>query len=409
MKPTKNYGLPESLIDAVKNAVSEAKKELTPKQKQLDVDKDGDIEADDLADLRKGKHKKDKIDMKPKMVEEVESVEEGIEDREAQARLVHAIMKGKAPKQKPKTTSNVTNVSGKQYGGSSQAPDSDDEEQPKKSMKGVAKGTFKRRFNTKTYKEEYDYLEERVKTTHENPLVTVHDKDGLHTHANLSTANRIFSTDVKHTDVHKGPVKVKSGGSYGNVKFALSQHHAAAMKEQAPVAPSIGVHRIGVTVSEPDHPAVSKRKETQQKFVRVTAHDKDKAIEQGKKHFAKKGFKVHDAHHAGMIHEEVEQIDEATPTRQQVKQGIGIARDKRYAGGNMTGAVKAMDKVNKGLAQHPAVSKELRKQNEESELPKAVIKKGHEIAKSIIKHRKAKGINPYAVGMAAAKKEAGLD
>ena len=65
--------------------------------------------------------------------------------------------------------------------------------------------------------------------------------------------------------------------------------------------------------------------------------------------------------------EEVEQLDEKTPTRQQVKQAIGIARDKRYAGGNMTGAVKAMNKINKGLAGHPKVSDELRKQNEETE------------------------------------------
>lgn len=61
-----------------------------------------------------------------------------------------------------------------------------------------------------------------------------------------------------------------------------------------------------------------------------------------------------------------DQIIESTPTRQQVKQAIGIAKDKRYAGGNMTGAVSAMDKINKGLAQHPAVAKELQKQNEES-------------------------------------------
>ena len=83
-----------------------------------------------------------------------------------------------------------------------------------------------------------------------------------------------------------------------------------AVEEQAPVAPSIGVHRIGVTVSEPDHPAVSQRKEKKQKFVRVTAHDKDKAVEQGKKHFAKKGYKVHGAEHVGMVHEEVEQVEE---------------------------------------------------------------------------------------------------
>lgn len=60
-----------------------------------------------------------------------------------------------------------------------------------------------------------------------------------------------------------------------------------------------------------------------------------------------------------------ENINEATPTSHQVKQAIGIARDKRYAQGNVTGAVKAMDKLNKGLAQHPAVKKELQKQNEE--------------------------------------------
>lgn len=49
---------------------------------------------------------------------------------------------------------------------------------------------------------------------------------------------------------------------------------------------------------------------------------------------------------------------------QHVKQGIGIARDKRYAGGNMTGAVRAMDKLKKGLSDHPRVKDELRKQNE---------------------------------------------
>ena len=44
---------------------------------------------------------------------------------------------------------------------------------------------------------------------------------------------------------------------------------------------------------------------------------------------------------------------------------------------------------------------------EASNLPKAVISKGHEIAKSLIKHR-AKVREPYAVGMAQAKKSAGI-
>jgi hypothetical protein len=79
------------------------------------------------------------------------------------------------------------------------------------------------------------------------------------------------------------------------------------------------------------------------------------------------------------VNEEIEEIDEATPTAQQVKQGIGIARDKRYAKGNVTGAVKAMDKVNKGIAQHPVVNKELRKQNEETELEESHFKVGDKV------------------------------
>jgi hypothetical protein len=79
------------------------------------------------------------------------------------------------------------------------------------------------------------------------------------------------------------------------------------------------------------------------------------------------------------VKEETEEIDEATPTAQQVKQGIGIARDKRYAKGNVTGAVSAMDKVNKGIAQHPVVNKELRKQNEETELAESHFKVGDKV------------------------------
>ena len=63
--------------------------------------------------------------------------------------------------------------------------------------------------------------------------------------------------------------------------------------------------------------------------------------------------------------ESVEQFEEAHGlTPQHIKQGIGIARDKRYAGGNMTGATKAMDKIHPKLADHPRIQKELQKLNE---------------------------------------------
>ena len=47
-----------------------------------------------------------------------------------------------------------------------------------------------------------------------------------------------------------------------------------------------------------------------------------------------------------------------------VKQAIGIASSPKYAKGNMTGAVKAMNKISPGLHKHPQVAAELRRQNE---------------------------------------------
>lgn len=47
-----------------------------------------------------------------------------------------------------------------------------------------------------------------------------------------------------------------------------------------------------------------------------------------------------------------------------VKQAIGIATDKRYKGGNMTGAVSAIEKLKKGLSKHPQVRAVLQRVNE---------------------------------------------
>ena len=51
----------------------------------------------------------------------------------------------------------------------------------------------------------------------------------------------------------------------------------------------------------------------------------------------------------------------------QIKMAIGIASDKRYAGGNMTGAVQAIEKIKKGLSDHPQVRAVLQRQNEDLE------------------------------------------
>jgi len=61
-------------------------------------------------------------------------------------------------------------------------------------------------------------------------------------------------------------------------------------------------------------------------------------------------------------------MDEAKFSAKEIKMAIGIASDKRYKGGNMTGAADAIDKIKPGLSDHPQVRAVLRRQNEETEL-----------------------------------------
>ena len=50
---------------------------------------------------------------------------------------------------------------------------------------------------------------------------------------------------------------------------------------------------------------------------------------------------------------------------QQIKMAYGVANDKRYKGGNYSGAVAAIEKIAKGLSLHPDVQNVLKRTNEE--------------------------------------------
>ena len=106
-------------------------------------------------------------------------------------------------------------------------------------------------------------------------------------------------------------------------------------------------------------------------------------------------------------------------TTQQIKMAYGVANDKRYKGGNYSGAVKAIEKIAKGLSNHPDVQKVLKRTNEElSEmakdkayaigmstakkkyndeppLEKKTIKKGHEIADKLLGMKKEETIKEF--------------
>jgi len=81
-------------------------------------------------------------------------------------------------------------------------------------------------------------------------------------------------------------------------------------------------HRIGLTVTDPNHPMVSKRKETYQKSVRVTSDSREAAINSAIAHARRKGYKVHDHHYLGTVDEVDEAIKLDAPQKSWSKQDM---------------------------------------------------------------------------------------
>ena len=58
-------------------------------------------------------------------------------------------------------------------------------------------------------------------------------------------------------------------------------------------------------------------------------------------------------------------VNEASYSTQQIRMAYGILNDPRYKQGNYSGAVRAIEKIAKGLSNHPDVANALRRANEE--------------------------------------------
>jgi hypothetical protein len=85
------------------------------------------------------------------------------------------------------------------------------------------------------------------------------------------------------------------------------------------------------------------------------------------------------------------ELDEGFSPRE-IKMAIGIASDPRYAKGNMTGAVNAIEKMKKGLSDHPQVAAVLKRQNEDLDEAmkgfKVEFGKGNDAGMAVYKDKK---------------------
>ena len=79
-------------------------------------------------------------------------------------------------------------------------------------------------------------------------------------------------------------------------------------------------------------------------------------------------FKAVDKSHTA-DHEEVK--EDRGFSSAQIKQAYGVLNDPRYKQGNYSGAVKAIEKIAKGLSDHPDVANALKRANEDFNIPKS--------------------------------------
>jgi hypothetical protein len=132
------------------------------------------------------------------------------------------------------------------------------------------------------------------------------------------------------------------------------KHHEASINggklktEEVTEEPAMK-HRVAVTVSDPNHTAVSKRKEQIQKFAKVTAASEADALKKASAHFKKAGFKVHGTEHHSMVKEDLNELSNDTLGSYKKKAGAEAsaadkAGDTKKADKRFSGIIKATKK-----------------------------------------------------------------
>jgi hypothetical protein len=161
------------------------------------------------------------------------------------------------------------------------------------------------------------------------------------------------------------PMKIKDKNTLKIVKVKKKQMIGQPIKEEEAKKP----------VQWPSQPLEEKLKVSDGLGAWIDDFKKSDAPQfQGKSDEEKKNMAIAAFTDAGG---KLESVEEGF-TPKEIKMAIGVAADKRYKGGNYTGAVNTIEKIKKGLSKHPQVAAVLKRLNtdfdpeikEEEEKPK---------------------------------------
>jgi len=208
-----------------------------------------------------------------------------------------------------------------------------------------------------------------------NTSISVTHKGG-----NISKMTKQFNRWVKFS--HEGPSKYKFTGSKDKIemikKYIDTGKLGKSSYQKWPNEENIKEVTIGDAGIRKDFPNVWTQKDKKMNNILMALVNRDgyspvhSSYLVDKKKFVDSLKKIgkNDASlkKAGLTKREIgEEIQEGRFSKQLIKQAGGIAFDKRYYMGNMSGAVKAIEKLKKGLSDDPKVKDMLRIANESAE------------------------------------------
>ena len=93
-----------------------------------------------------------------------------------------------------------------------------------------------------------------------------------------------------------------------------------------------GKHVVGVTISDPNHSMVSQRNEKKFRKAKVSAPDKDTAINNALAYYKKRGYKVHDHNYVGLHNEET--ILGRKPVKEDLEEKLNVGGGAPVKGPN---------------------------------------------------------------------------
>tara|TARA_A100001011_G_scaffold357559_1_gene402539 strand:- start:1337 stop:3736 length:2400 start_codon:yes stop_codon:yes gene_type:complete len=200
---------------------------------------------------------------------------------------------------------------------------------------------------------------------------------GKTTRVNLPAKDKNGKKHMVHMQVYnKGGSHPYELNTYSSTSKALQKE--GAFKRMATDAEEDARLKAQKKAAKTSKNAANKEKETdpgikeayKKKFdamLKKTGKSLGDMSDDEKKKFFKKVDASHTAKNESLISFDDFDLKEYI-TSKQVKMAKGIAFDKRHKGGDMTGAAKKMEKIKKGLSNHPGAQKALRKANEETDL-----------------------------------------